>query len=169
MSQQGRGPIGRPRGGLHRPGNMSRIQTPENAAVEAPKMPRSRLWLLEKEGSPLGVKAAGKDASLGHMLSIPRGTRVLEGSSDHQGVLILIGDSALNDEFHQPPPVPQLVSLHRTGIDQGRRRRSSLSSRPLPPRSLPLRSTSRGRGEDRGDGGTQTGANEVLYFDHIMR
>ena len=78
-------------------------------------------------------------------------------------------DVPLHDEVHPPPPVPELVSLHRTGIDQGRRRRSSLSSRPLLPRSLPLRSTSRGRGEDRGDGGTQTGSNEVLCFDHIAR
>ena len=78
-------------------------------------------------------------------------------------------DVPLHDEVHPPPPVPELVSLHRTGIDQGRRRRSSLSSRPLLPRSLPLRSTSRGRGEDRGDRGTQTGSNEVLCFDHIAR
>ena len=77
--------------------------------------------------------------------------------------------AVLYDAVHQPPPVPPLGSVHRTGIGRGRRRRSSPGSRPLAPRSLPLRSTSRGRGADRGDGGPQTGSNEVLYFDHITR
>ena len=77
--------------------------------------------------------------------------------------------AVLYDAVHQPPPVPPLGSVHRTGIGRGRRRRSSPGSRPLAPRSLPLRSTSRVRGAVRDDGGPQTGSNEVLYFDHITR
>ena len=80
-----------------------------------------------------------------------------------------VSRAVLYDAVHQPPPVPPLGSVHRTGIGRGRRRRSSPGSRPLAPRSLPLRSTSRVRGAVRDDGGPQTGSNEVLYFDHITR
>ena len=116
-----------------------------------------------------GIKTTGRDASAEHMLSRLEGTLDLVGSSDHREGQILISDSHLHDAVHQPPPVPPLGSVHRTGIGRGRRRRSSPGSRPLAPRSLPLRSTSRVRGAVRDDGGPQTGSNEVLYFDHITR
>ena len=39
--------------------------------------------------------------------------------------------AVLYDAVHQPPPVPPLGSVHRTGIGRGRRRRSSPGSRLL--------------------------------------
>ena len=117
----------------------------------------------------LGIKTTGRDASAEHMLSRLEGTLDLVGSSDHREGQILISDSHLHDAVHQPPPVPPLGSVHRTGIGRGRRRRSSPGSRPLAPRSLPLRSTSRGSGAVRDGGGARSVRVCSSRFDDIPR
>ena len=146
-------------------GIRGRVLLDCEAVIVCVQTPQASKYLYRKQG----IKTTGRDASAEHMLSSLEGTLDLEGSSDHREGQILISDSHLHDAVHQPPPVPPLGSVHRTGIGRGRRRRSSPGSRPLAPRSLPLRSTSRVRGAVRDDGGPQTGSNEVLYFDHITR